>query len=547
MSIDSPMAFTLTIVNSCSCIFGSLGNLALITVILLHKQLHGASEILLMSLAFADLVSCSVYLPLLLIRINSNEKLPTEMNQSRRAIGQAAAVCGSLNLLMLTVDRLIFFYRPLRYNYWMRKRTVATIIMLIYGISLFVGFYAYFDMITSQYPKVALVGVPLLIFFVLHYAICRLAQVHRNQVTNQEQSLQHNYSINSSALVQARRNVRTVMLFGILYLLTWLPVTVFQLWRSVTNHHDPESFQKYFYLLLTIQQISACIDPYLCCYRNNKVKAVLRKFVQIRKYLKVQGMSSSHANTSLTSLSYGLETRVAKPAVVSEHLGNILQNKALDPSNGNTNNSESSDRILEISKNTERASSNEYESFESIYKITNNNVDFTNLSLFHSTGRESKLKEVRQSVGNNVDESLDGNKDMFCVEHPAVDKRERLENIHNSSGLETQAEDDTIHSELNTNTDLIDGQITENFSLNKFIGSQKVNNQDKEEEVDSLATNELPSNFSKTKKLSDTKQNEEKHLELSLAQSLGMEQSLEEFSEQSLESLELEEPLEQSL
>jgi hypothetical protein len=389
MPIDSPMSFILSVINSLSCIFGSLGNLALIMVILLHKQLHGASEILLMSLAFADFVACSVYLPLLLIRINSNEKLPTEMNQSRRAIGQAAAVCGSLNLLMLTVDRLIFFYRPLRYNYWMRKRTVATIIMLIYGISLFVGFYAYFDMITSQYPKVALVGVPLLIFFVLHYAICRLAQVHRNQMTNQQQSLQHNYSINSSAMLQARRNVRTVMLFGILYLLTWLPVTVFQLWRSVTNYHDPESFQKYFYLLLTIQQISACIDPYLCCYRNNKVKAVFRKFVQIRKYLKVRTLSSSPVKTTSVSLSDGLDSSHAglneKPAVISESL----------------------ERILKISSNTERASPNEYQSFESIYKIRNINLHCDNKSTESSEIKETNLSSVKNTASvNNVDKNM---------------------------------------------------------------------------------------------------------------------------------------------
>ncbi|CAB3980172.1 VWA domain-containing [Paramuricea clavata] len=378
MPIDGQLARILSAVNGFSCAFGSVGNFALIAVILLHKQLHGASEILLMSLAFADFLTCAVYLPLLLMRINTNEKLPTLMNQSRRAIGQAVVVCGSLNLLMLTVDRLVFFYRPLRYAYWMRKKIITTIIIIIYGISLFVGFYAYFDMIKSQYPKIGLVGVPMLGFFTLHYAIYRLARTHRNQVVNQEQSLQHNYNINSRVMIQARRNVRTVMLFGILYLVTWLPVTIFQLWRSVTNYHDPESFQKYFYLLLTIQQISASIDPYLCCYRNNKVKAVFKKLVRIRKYLKVGGLGSSACITTSLSMSDGLDSgkgnrklsAVGKAAVVSESLENMLGAKVLRQLDDDTTNSgDNLDRIISISSSLERASPNEYESFESIYKI----------------------------------------------------------------------------------------------------------------------------------------------------------------------------------
>lgn len=283
MPIDRPMSLILSTINGFSSAFGSLGNLALIMVIILHKQLHGASEILLISLAFTDLVTCAVYIPLLLIRINTSHKLPTAMNQLRRAIGQTAIVCGILTLLMLTVDRLIFFYRPLRYKNLMRKRVVLATIAVIFSISLFVGYYAYYDMIKSQYPKLGFVGAPLVIFFVLHYAIFRLAQTHRNRLATQEQSLQHNYKVVNTVIVQARRNARTVMIFGVLYLLTWLPVTIFQLWRTIKNYHDAATFQKYFYLLLTIQQISSCVNPYLCCTRNKKVKAVIKKLLPFRK------------------------------------------------------------------------------------------------------------------------------------------------------------------------------------------------------------------------------------------------------------------------
>ena len=552
MPIDSPMALILTIINAFSCVFGSLGNFALITVILLHKQLHGASEMLLMSLAFADFVSCGVYLPLLLVRINSNEKLPTAMNQSRRAIGQVATVCASLNLLMLMVDRLIFFYRPLRYTYWMRKRIVTSIILLIFSISLFEGFYAYFDMIKSQYPKTALVGVPLVIFFALHYAICRLAQAHRNQVTTQEQSLQHNYNINNGAIVQAKRNVRTVMLFGILYLLTWLPVTIFQLWRSITDYHDPKSFQKYFYLLLTIQQISACIDPYLCCYRNQKVKAVFKKFLYIRKYFKFGGLS---ANTMSMSFSDGPDNNNgdrnmahAKAAVVSDSSENILGSKVLAESNDN--NSDSLDRI--ISSSVERASQNEYESFENIYKKINYSADSTmGKNTEKSTVEESTLSlsesfgivcKIRVNERCNVDCNI---RDMSSLQNTAMDISESLHNTRTTQVLE-QTEGDSVHSELGKNTDLPSDVITE--QLSEYERLPKINNEgqtvavENVEEMDSLSSGEVVLNSNKTNELFDMKQTEEKQLlEQTLEQHLGLKESLEEPLQESLEeSLELE-------
>ena len=634
MPIDGQLARILSVVNGFSCAFGSVGNLALIAVILIHKQLHGASEILLMSLAFADFLSCAVYLPLLLMRINTNEKLPTLMNQSRRAIGQAVVVCGSLNLLMLTVDRLVFFYRPLRYSYWMRKKIITTIIIIIYGISLLVGFYAYFDMIKSQYPKIALVGVPMLVFFTLHYAIYRLARAHRNQVVNQEQSLQHNYNINSRAMVQARRNVRTVMLFGILYLATWLPVTIFQLWRSVTNYHDPKSFQKYFYLLLTIQQISASIDPYLCCYRNNKVKAVFKKLIRIRKYLKAGGLGSSGCITTSLSMSDGLDagkgnrklSAVGKAAVVSESLENMLGAKVLGQLDDNrTNSDDNLDRIVSISSSLERASPNEYESFESIYKMNSLERTITrddNLERIISVSSTERASPNEYESFANIckirsysfDSNVGTNLDRFSVEKSTTEKStteksttekstteksalnlsESLENLHKIEVLEqsndvdlenithisctenpgsdvsqhtseveqTVFSSDTIRCDSGKKTDSSTDVIMKQSALSEFGRSVQNTNEDADrsertenaEEIESLTSDEVVSNLSKTKELSDIEHSEEKELfeqplEQSLEQYLGSEQSFEQSlrSEQSFQqSLGLKQSLEQS-
>jgi hypothetical protein len=634
MPIDGQLARILSVVNGFSCAFGSVGNFALIAVILLHKQLHGASEILLMSLAFADFLSCAVYLPLLLMRINTNEKLPTLMNQSRRAIGQAVVVCGSLNLLMLTVDRLVFFYRPLRYSYWMRKKIITTIIIIIYGTSLLVGFYAYFDMIKSQYPKIALVGVPMLVFFTLHYAIYRLARAHRNQVVNQEQSLQHNYNINSRAMVQARRNVRTVMLFGILYLATWLPVTIFQLWRSVTNYHDPKSFQKYFYLLLTIQQISASIDPYLCCYRNNKVKAVFKKLVRIRKYLKAGGLGSSGCITTSLSMSDGLDagkgnrklSAVGKAAVVSESLENMLEAKVLGQLDDNrTNSDDNLDRIVSISSSLERASPNEYESFESIYKMNSLERTITrddNLERIVSVSSTERASPNEYESFANIckirsysfDSNAGTNLDRFSVEKSTTEKStteksttekstteksalnlsESLENLHKIEVLEqsndvdlenithisctenpgsdvsqhtseveqTVFSSDTIRCDSGKKTDSSTDVIMKQSALSEFGRSVQNTNEDADrsertenaEEIESLTSDEVVSNLSKTKELSDLEHSEEKELfeqplEQSLEQYLGSEQSFEQSlrSEQSFQqSLGLKQSLEQS-
>ena len=279
MRIQEPLALILSIINGISSILGSFGNVSLISVILFHKQLRGASEMLLVSLGLTDFLSCAVYLPMLIIRLNATHKLSTVMNQTRRAIGQATAVSASLNLFMLTADQYVFFRCPLRYMKWMRKKVVITAIVVIHVIATTCGVFAYHDMERSQYLKTGVIGAALLAFFSLHFAIFRLATIQRNKVANQQLSLQHNYEVTAGAMRRAKRNLRTVMLFGILYFVTWLPVTIFQLWNSISKNNDTLIFQTYFYPLLTVQQISSFVDPFLYCYRNNKIKAVLLKIV----------------------------------------------------------------------------------------------------------------------------------------------------------------------------------------------------------------------------------------------------------------------------
>jgi hypothetical protein len=84
----------------------------------------------------------------------------------------------------------------------------------------------------------------------------------------------------------------------------------------------------------------------------------------------------------------------------------------LDSSHGNLNEkpaviSESLERILKISNNTERASPNEYQSFESIYKIRKNNLYCDNKSTESSEIKETNLSSVKNTASvNNVDKNM---------------------------------------------------------------------------------------------------------------------------------------------
>jgi hypothetical protein len=84
----------------------------------------------------------------------------------------------------------------------------------------------------------------------------------------------------------------------------------------------------------------------------------------------------------------------------------------LDSSHGNLNEkpaviSESLERILKISSNTERASPNEYQSFESIYKIRKNNLHCDNKSTESSEIKETNLSSVKNTASvNNVDKNM---------------------------------------------------------------------------------------------------------------------------------------------
>ena len=327
LEIEEPLALTLSVINGISSVLGTAGNVALIAIIFFHRHLRGASEMLLLSLALADLLSCAVYLPLLIIRLNTTQKLPTVMNQIRRAVGQATA---SLNLVMLTADQFIFFYRPLRYLSWMRKKVAMAIIIFIHVIATSCGVFAFYDMEKSQYFKTGVIGAAILAFFCLHYAIYRLATGQRNKVTNQQISLQHNYHVTDGAMLRAKRNLRTVMLIGILYFVTWLPVTIFQLWNSITMHNNTSTFQKYFYVLSTVQQISSLVDPFLYCFRNSKVRKVFLKiFPQKRNHVSSiighSGQAMSSRRTSKANVSSPTNTTTtARPSIICDNANNQI-------------------------------------------------------------------------------------------------------------------------------------------------------------------------------------------------------------------------------
>lgn len=289
-AISPTQAIPLSIINGTTSVLGTLCNILLIVLIILNKKLHGVSDILNLSLSISDLLACGVYQPMLIQRINSAEKLSKLHNQFRRALGQGTTVTSCLSLLALTVDRLLYLQYPLKYQRIMTKARAIKVIGAVYIISSISAWYGFQDRKNSLVYKIAFVAPSLLVMIIIHFRILVIVQRQRRRIETLNTSLRFNYNISSRNLKLAGKITKTVLLYVVLYITTWLPITVFQIWNRI--HGNTTIWQKYFYIPQTVLQLNSFLNPYLYFLRNGKARKILLDFFQL-SYKKVVGIGST--------------------------------------------------------------------------------------------------------------------------------------------------------------------------------------------------------------------------------------------------------------
>ena len=242
--------FIAVVILGCFCIiFGILGNLAVIAynLFMIHTKTPTSSFVA--SLAFADIIVCSVSFPVwigefmqILLGNEGNQKLFCQIGTSSYGTGISLSI---YNILAITVDRFLFISQPLKYPIimtWLRTYVALIAIWLsaiIHAITLAFNteetskrLYCEVDLFVCYFGGVIYFLIPFIALFALNYKIFKVARNQRRRITvnfvpsslsNMPCSAAPNLNVSRRGITQQLRIIKTFAIVIGVFILCTIP------------------------------------------------------------------------------------------------------------------------------------------------------------------------------------------------------------------------------------------------------------------------------------------------------------------------------------
>jgi hypothetical protein len=274
VQIDLTVALGFSIFDLIGIIVGSLANIFLIGLVLSQSNLRRTTDIFTTSLCVSDLLAGVLFQPFVIRRLLAREPNRPYEWAVRRTIGQATLSASAMSLLTATVDRYIVLRWPFRYENIVTKRIALFVVSAIWLASSAMGATAYFKRNLSAvvFPSIVAVIVALIVAIQCSIFIIARSQVRkiwkRSRPSNQ-----------GKKYLSSMRATKTVTLLLAVFLLSWLPSTIFRFYDRLSGG-DIVTFHKWMHPLNTLIQIHCSLDPFLYVLRNRRFKKAMAKVLK---------------------------------------------------------------------------------------------------------------------------------------------------------------------------------------------------------------------------------------------------------------------------
>jgi hypothetical protein len=274
VQIDLTVALGLSVFDLIGIIVGSLANIFLIGLVLSQSNLRRTTDIFTTSLCVSDLLAGVLFQPFVIRRLLAREPNRPYEWAVRRTIGQATLSASAMSLLTATVDRYIVLRWPFRYENIVTKRIALFVVSAIWLASSAMGATAYFKRNLSAvvFPSIVAVIVALIVAIQCSIFIIARSQVRkiwkRSRPSNQ-----------GKKYLSSMRATKTVTLLLAVFLLSWLPSTIFRFYDRLSGG-DIVTFHKWMHPLNTLIQIHCSLDPFLYVLRNRRFKKAMAKVLK---------------------------------------------------------------------------------------------------------------------------------------------------------------------------------------------------------------------------------------------------------------------------
>lgn len=288
------------------CIVGTVGNLLTIVAILRNKSLQYAANLFIVSLSVADLLVCSVLVPM---RASQHVNLFNGRNQIPRAVVEIAGFIGRVNIIAsisclaaLSIDRCVALSCPVRYLTSVRFATkkILVAIAVIWAVAIFMTS-------VPKFPGVS--DKPFIIFFVTfvlcitvvilvaYYKIFKIAMFVQRRMAGKALSNVVRLSVSASmdpraksiadtkpdaqetpAQRQERKAAKTIAFVIGAFILLVYPRIIMLLYH-MANKETPSSRLARFWVRVLLYSNSA-VNPAVYAWRHKEIRREFKKILK---------------------------------------------------------------------------------------------------------------------------------------------------------------------------------------------------------------------------------------------------------------------------
>jgi hypothetical protein len=274
VQIDLTVALVFSILDLVGIMLATLANVFLIGLVLSHSDLRKTTDVFTSSLCVSDLLASVLFQPFVIRRLLAREPNQPYEWAVRRTIGQATLSASSMSLLTATIDRYIVLRWPLRYENIISKRTALFVVSGIWLASFAMGATAYFKRNLSAVVFPSILGVIVVSIVATQISIFIIARKQVKKIWKHSRS-----NDKGKKLLSNMRATKTIALLLTVFLLSWLPSTIFRFYERLSGG-DNTTFHTWLHPLNTLIQIHCSLDPFLYVLRNQRFKKAIAKVVK---------------------------------------------------------------------------------------------------------------------------------------------------------------------------------------------------------------------------------------------------------------------------
>ncbi|EDO44324.1 predicted protein [Nematostella vectensis] len=259
-------------VLSCEAVVGTVSNLVVLVSFFAytHSCQREATAMFLISLLFADLFVCAVYVPFYTSHL-AEKSLILENVTVRTFIGSLLLIASLNAIFCVMMDRFIAVQKSFKYPVWLCDQNVKKVIACSWVLAILPNLVIFINFKSWAYLLNAYVLFMMTAIFFLSYTVFRTSQLQARRIIDQ-------FSNVSAAVVVSTRCARAVRLVVGISLLCWLPTILVPVLIPIFGQGFVNRIWCY---VLVMSSLNSCLDPFLYYWNISRFRRAIQKFLKM--------------------------------------------------------------------------------------------------------------------------------------------------------------------------------------------------------------------------------------------------------------------------